>query len=383
MKNLYLYIFGGLIVLLLLAGLIWMQVTESEPEVLSDKYVINIHNCPSIVKDTKNEGILLSEIKSMLFATNIKAKGRFLTPIIQVRNESDSLFKFGIPLYGLNYIRFLTNPDMFTYEDRKTDEEEFFENDDKKSKEFKNIKDILITGNPNAQKPIDILNNKHEFIVNYNLEVSKPLEKKFNSIQSLRPHLDSLISIGVFDKGSEIDVYYLCGEGLDTSIVIEDPEPTPEPSPKPAPKTETDKPKEPSTPSCPDRDGDEVCDEDDKCPDLKGNPSNNGCPVVEISHNNENGRFTVTNVPEATTKLTIQEIDYDTKKVTRTVIHTCVGNPCPLTKNEANNLLKKIKEPSGLTITISVIHKGKELAKETFTNLRFICFKNNDCGFIR
>ena len=383
MKNLYLYIFGGIIVLLLLAGLIWMQVTESEPEVLSDKYVINIHNCPSIVKDPKNEGVLLSEIKSMLFATNIKAKGRFLTPIIQVRNESDSLFKFGIPLYGLNYIRFSTNPDMFTYEDRKTDEEEFFENDYKKSKEFKNVKDILITGNTNAQKPIDILNNKHEFIVNYNLEVSKPSEKVFNSFQSLRPHLDSLINIGVFEKGSEIDVYYLCGD------IEPEPEPEPEPGPEPAPEPGPEPgpvppiPEEPRTPSCPDRDGDGVCDQDDKCPDLKGDPNNDGCPKVNISHNNENGRFTVTNVPEATTKLTIQEIDYDTKKVTRTVIHTCVGNPCPLTKNEANNLLKKIKEPSGLTITISVIHKGKELAKETFTNLRFICFKNNDCGFIR
>ena len=372
MRNLYLYIFGGLIVSLLLAGLIWMQVTESEPEVLSDKYVINIHNCSSIVKDPKNEGILLSEIKSMLFATNIEAKERFLTPIIQVRNQSDSLFKFGIPLYGLNYIRFLTNPDMFTYEDRKTDEDEFFENDYKKSEEFKNIKDILITGNPNAKTPKDILNNKHEFIVNYNLEVSNPSEKVFNSFQSLRPYLDSLINIGVFDKGSEIDVYYLCGEGSPEP----EPEPEPEPGPRPGPRPG------PPPPPCPDRDGDGVCDVDDKCPDLKGDPSNNGCPNVIIKHNNATGRFEVTQIPGALTKLTIQELNYDTGEIVRTVSHTCIDLSCPSSKDEANKILLLMRQISSLRVTVNVEYNGLELAKKVFNKISYVCFANKDCGFV-
>ena len=65
----------------------------------------------------------MAEVRSILTSTNVKYEGQFLTPILKIKNQNDSIFEFGVPLYGLNYIRYITNPDMFTFQDRKADEE--------------------------------------------------------------------------------------------------------------------------------------------------------------------------------------------------------------------------------------------------------------------
>jgi len=382
MKNFYLYLIGVVIVLSLLAGLLWMQVTESEPEILNEKYTINIHNCTPIVKNTENKSLLMAEVRSILTSTNVKSEGKFLTPILKIKNQNDSIFEFGVPLYGLNYIRYITNPDMFTFQDRKADEEEFFNNEYENNIIFQKVKNQLITGNSKIDSISYLEKGKKSFVVNFALEKTNYSKREFKSFQSLRHSLDSMIVRKEINRNDEINVFYFCNEKKDPGkpIITATSKNEGDTIQKPEIIIEIPKPIDNKT-ELKDSDDDGVSDDQDACPQLKGDSNLNGCPKVEIRHNNNNGRFEITDIPGAVTYISIQELDYDSGKVKRTVTHTCSDFSCPSNKIEANKILKLIKEITRLNVIVTVEHNGKVLAKEIFYNLSYICFTNQDCGF--
>jgi hypothetical protein len=380
MKNIYLYLTGGGIVLMLLAGLVWMQVTESKANILNDKYYIKVYNCRPIIKDTSNQNSLLEEFKSMLKATNIKSKGRFLTPILKVRSAENTFLSFGIPVYGLNYIRYLTNADMFTIEDRKTDEVEFFENEYNSNSTFQSVKSVLMSSGSEVHDLKDVFAQSNSFIVNPSLNASVKSKKEFSSFKLLRVTIDSLINAGEINRNDEVSVYYTCGE----QPVLKSQEVDILPDSIKMPELIESKPRGvESIPACQDSDKDGICDTEDSCPNLRGVQELNGCPEIIIKHNNESGMFEVTDIPGAVTKLTIQELDYGTGEVTRTITHTCLDLSCPTNKDEANKIFKLLKEISRLRVTVSVEYNEIELAEKIYNNLSYVCMSNTVCGFIK
>lgn len=130
----------------------------------------------------------------------------------------------------------------------------------------------------------------------------------------------------------------------------------------------------------PDRDGDNVNDEIDKCIDEKGTIANDGCPLtINISHNNRSGRFTVSgidNIKNYNVYLLIKEVNG------KIVPHKFSGYVCPY-KEEANKIISLLSNPVDLRITVIVKdNSGLELKSETFKNLSMICFSDKSCGFV-
>ena len=47
------------------------------------------------------------------------------------------------------------------------------------------------------------------------------------------------------------------------------------------------------------------------------------------------------------------------------------------------NYFNKLKEISKLNVIVTVEYNGKILANKTFNNLSYVCFTNQDCGFVK
>lgn len=202
-KNQLFIILGAIIFLVIICLLFWMQSSKGDANEFQNKYKITIHNCSSAFKDTVDD--LKEELKALLKATDMKKDGIFIIPIVSVMNQN-KIIEFGIPTYGMNYMRYSTNPDMYLYSDRMEDESEFFANDFNAA-EFQKLKKLLL-------KPLtkDIPNLKGNqldtFVIDRTLSFST--KEKWNSMKSLRPHLDSLIQTKKIKNGASIHVYYLC-----------------------------------------------------------------------------------------------------------------------------------------------------------------------------
>ncbi|MFM2392825.1 MAG: hypothetical protein RLZZ546_807 [Bacteroidota bacterium] len=141
----------------------------------------------------------------------------------------------------------------------------------------------------------------------------------------------------------------------------------------------------------PDTDGDGINDEIDKCPTEKGPQSNNGCPInIRISHNNNDGKFIVGG----------NGFDFSKYKVYMKIKQSSNGPAngniltfwfstfvCPFSTptdhEEANKIIKALKDPTDLVVTIYIDDlNGNNIKKETFKNLSMICFAGGDCGFV-
>jgi hypothetical protein len=143
-------------------------------------------------------------------------------------------------------------------------------------------------------------------------------------------------------------------------------------------------------PNC---DNDELNDEQDKCKCEKGPASNDGCPVtIRITHNNEDGKFIVGGSGFDFSKYRVyMKIKQSASGPAKGAIltHEFTHNVCPFsTANdhfEATKLIKALKDPSNLTVTIYVDDKnGNNIKTTEFKNLSMICFAgiDADCGFV-
>ncbi|MDC0100619.1 hypothetical protein OAI90_10055, partial [Crocinitomicaceae bacterium] len=204
MKKAYIYILGFVVLILVLSGLIFTLSIEGDTEdIFEEKYTINIHNCSSIESDTNK---IVEEIKSMLSSTDVKS--HFLIPIVKVIVNKKPVNKFcAIPIYGMNYISYLSNPDMLTFANHREDEDYFFKSINDNS-DFNDFKKLLENGNDSVtvkhpSKPL----KEFEFIISPGKESSKPDKHEYNSFQELRKDLDSLIQIKKIKKGKTIDVF--------------------------------------------------------------------------------------------------------------------------------------------------------------------------------
>ena len=199
MKKAYIYILGFAVLILILSGLIFTLLIEGDTEdIFAEKYTINIHNCTSIESDT-NE--IVKEIKSMLSSTDVKS--HFLIPIVKVIVNNKPVNKFcAIPIYGMNYMSYLSNPDMLTFANHREDEDYFFKSINDNS-DFKDFKKLLANGNDSltVKHPSDPL-KEFEFIIRPDKNSSNLGKQEFNSFQALHEILDSLIKIKKIKKDS-------------------------------------------------------------------------------------------------------------------------------------------------------------------------------------
>jgi hypothetical protein len=428
------WIIGGILVLLFFLVLILIQTSEGSPTALNNKYTIEIFHCPSIAKD---DAEFDKEVFSILKSTVMPGENpnHFITPVLQVEKS-----EFGIPIYGMNYIRNSFDSTMYLFEDRKGDEETF--NSSSKNQEYTEIKQKLMksTGIKYDTVAFDWNNNIDEFIIYTGLKSAHDSKKKtWQSLSVLKTHIDGLIAGGKIKANSKIKIYYTCGD-VTNGVINKNTEVDPPPAPKEA-DTDGDGvtddkdqcPTEKGEVKCagckcvevktgvkdddfdgisndldkcpkiygkakyngcpiPDSDDDGWNDEIDKCPDIAG--EDRGCPVKEIEQSvklEPDPKVTLSN-----TKFVFSGIDETNFKEgykINIIIKLRNGYPrnyfvtssnCPKDKNEGNTIFNKLGDyTSGLNITFE-LWKNDTFVKTingSFNNISLVCKLDGDCGF--
>jgi hypothetical protein len=228
-RNKILIIVGVMIAILLIIALFWLQNIQGSATSIENSYNIEMKNCTPIAETADLE----KEVKAIFAATEVKSKndGSFLTPLVKINNEN----AFGIPLHGMNYIKNWIAPEMYVFSDRVIDYDLFFESYARSNDNYKKFNAQAKTGtgkNPNVK--IDPNNNTTEFIIARDQKVKSTANNKiWNSLQSLRPYLDSLINKGTITKGTNIKIYYFCG--AISGIIKKEPDTVEEPPIIPTP----------------------------------------------------------------------------------------------------------------------------------------------------
>jgi len=249
---------GALLIFGLISILFYLSSIQAYPweEKGLKTYTVELYNCSEIASDTNDA--LKTEMKSFLSASKSGLNSNdFVIPIVKIRVKSDSEeFKFGIPIVGFNLLRVQTAPDAYFFDDRLTQEAEFWSTSASNNKEYLNFRkevlkrhfkdDVLIEGKLNSKEWWQ--DTLTEFIVNIGQSSPHKKKKCFNSYQELKKHLNIIFETQAQAiVGKTIKVYYLCGVN----------------------KIEP--------PCTSDVDGDGVCDEVDNCKDEAGPKENNGC----------------------------------------------------------------------------------------------------------
>lgn len=249
---------GALIILGLISILFYLLTIQAYPweEKGLKTYTIELYNCSEIALDT-NEA-LTEELKSILSASKSGSNNNeFVIPIAKIVLDSGKQeFKFGIPIMGFSLLRVQTAPDAYFFDDRLTQEAEFWSTSASNNQEYINFRKEVLNRHFKDDILIDekLKSNEWwqdtltEFIVNIGQPNAHVRKKCFKSYQELKKHLDIIFETQ--DQalvGKTIKVYYLCG--------VNQIEP----------------------PCTSDIDGDGVCDEVDNCKDEAGPKENNGC----------------------------------------------------------------------------------------------------------
>lgn len=134
----------------------------------------------------------------------------------------------------------------------------------------------------------------------------------------------------------------------------------------------------------PDSDGDGLNDEIDQCPNEKGDKSNTGCPVIlRITHNNEDGMFIFSGVDrdKMKTEITIKLLE-------DRILTFYPAEAVYPSHDEFETLIKSIKQGGNLVVEVSIFEIGtnKILKSQTFKGLSLICMKGGNgestCGFV-
>ena len=136
---------------------------------------------------------------------------------------------------------------------------------------------------------------------------------------------------------------------------------------------------------CPDKDGDNVPDYQDKCPNVKGGVNCNGCicsdeeptkPIITIGLSGSKFQINGVSIGGEYTARLIAKGQFKTKEFPFN------GAFCPANTSESKSMSKQI-DTDDLTVTIIVFKNGKEIERKSFSGLSYVCFSNNDCGFLK
>jgi hypothetical protein len=241
-RNKIFIITGSLIAILLVAVLFLLQFIQGTiADSNENAYIIEIENCPPIAE--KNQ--LDVEIAAIFSSTELKNNGSFLTPIVKI----NKLNGISTPAFGMNYFKYKINPLMYLFDSRAEDESLFFKSYVQNNAEFTAFKKEAENGSKNEPNVIfDMANLTTQFFIHTKQKDKIDNTKKiFNSLQSLRSHLDELIKNDKITKGTTVKIYYLC-DGLESLM---------------------------------DDDQDGIMNNKDKCPKDKGTPENRGCPDTD------------------------------------------------------------------------------------------------------
>lgn len=473
-KNQYLLI-GIAVALVIIGLLLWLL--RRQAEINKEHISINfeVHNCASV--ETNKELLRNDFLMPLLMHSFVKEASGLENLIIP--SVSSNKLDFSIPVIGINSFRYNSNAESLrlsniTSTSRQDDEKTFFSNWEAVG--YADIEQSLLKGNPknknNKELPslYDIIQSENDDVFPDSIIIDKNCSDEilnqnkpyiFKSTADLRAYLNEILeknpeAIEKSTIDSKIHLFLYCGEEAyllnpndrDNDGVINEKDNCPdiageksnsgcpviidtdgdgvsddedqcfdEPGEKecggcvcPTPPQEPDDdrdgvankkdkcPKEyglKKYQGCPipDSDGDGVNDEIDKCPSEKGPSSNNGCPlIIRITHNNEDGKFIVGGSGFEFSKYKVyMKIKQSASGPAKGAIltHEFTHNVCPFSTSndhfEATKLIKALKDPSNLTVTIYVDDKnGNNIKTTEFKNLSMICFAgiDADCGFV-
>jgi hypothetical protein len=205
-RNQIFIIAGSSIVVLLIAILIFLQFIQGNvADPRTNAYYINIEHCPAMEKKEQID----NELAEILSSTKLNENNSFLVPIVSINKKNE----LSSPAIGMNYIRYILNPVMYVFDNRKEDVELFFKNYAQSNSSYIKLREeALKTTNVEPKVPYEIGNDSTQFFIDLNQNAdSDPTKKIWKSLKSLRAHLNTLIVKGRIKAGTKVNVYYLCG----------------------------------------------------------------------------------------------------------------------------------------------------------------------------
>jgi len=283
---------GGLIAIILIGLLIYLMNSQSDLSP-NQKYKVEIYHCGPISKDAT---VLTNEMSAFLLSSPIPSTTGFIAPVVDLHEKlkDGEVHSISIPMSGLTGLREMFVSDYYDYNARKEEEGDFIGEHGNffTSEKFLSFSASALKGGDQAVDSVPY--NKGNCITEFFIYTNQPNtnsadNKVWNSLASLKKYINGLIAEGKITSVSVIKVYYTCGV----------------PGPPPPAPIDTDKdgvvdnddqcPNEkgqvecsgcpcPPPPPCPgdsDSDRDGICDSDDKCPNEFGTRKYGGCKIPD------------------------------------------------------------------------------------------------------
>lgn len=283
---------GGLIAIILIGLLIYLMNSQSDLSP-NQKYKVEIYHCGPISKDAT---VLTNEMSAFLLSSPIPSTTGFIAPVVDLHEKlkDGEVHSISIPMSGLTGLREMFVSDYYDYNARKEEEGDFIGEHGNffTSEKFLSFSASALKGGDQAVDSVPY--NKGNCITEFFIYTNQPNtnsadNKVWNSLASLKKYINGLIAEGKITSVSVIKVYYTCGV----------------PGPPPPAPIDTDKdgvvdnddqcPNEkgqvecsgcpcPPPPPCPgdsDSDRDGICDSEDKCPSEFGTKKYNGCKIPD------------------------------------------------------------------------------------------------------
>lgn len=283
---------GGLIAIILIGLLIYLMNSQSDLSP-NQKYKVEIYHCGPISKDAT---VLTNEMSAFLLSSPIPSTTGFIAPVVDLHEKlkDGEVHSISIPMSGLTGLREMFVSDYYDYNARKEEEGDFIGEHGNffTSEKFLSFSASALKGGDQAVDSVPY--NKENCITEFFIYTNQPNinsadNKVWNSLASLKKYINGLIAEGKITSDSVIKVYYTCGL----------------PGPPPPPPSDSDKdgvvdnddqcPNEkgqaecsgcpcPPPPACPgdsDSDRDGICDSEDKCPNEFGTKKYGGCKIPD------------------------------------------------------------------------------------------------------
>lgn len=265
MKRKNLFIIISIAVFITITFLIWWLLGRHSK--LNEEHIsmnFEIHNCSAA---ELNNDLLRSNFLKPLLEYSVVKEGNGLENLY-LTSISCSDVSFSIPAIGINSLRYNATAaslkeSSMTATSRESDEESFFNSWDAEG--FAELEALLLKGNFNHKENKDlaflseIIESEGDesipdsIIIDKNCQIEQP-PYLFSSAANARKFINEELeknNNAIYENGKkgDIHIYIWCGDGYN------------------------------SNPG--DRDNDGVSNELDKCPDDRGEKTNNGCPIIK------------------------------------------------------------------------------------------------------
>ena len=283
---------GGLIALILIGLLIYLMNSQSD---LSPKqtYTVEIYHCGPLAKDAT---VLTNEMSAFLLSSPIPSTTGFIAPVVDLHEKlkDGDVQKISIPMSGLTGLRETFVSDYYDFNARKEEENDFIGEQGSFFSSEKYLRfsaSALKSGDTSVKSvPYDEKNCITEFFIYTNQPNTNSADNKvWNSLASLKVYINGLIAANKIAAGSVIKVYYTCGpvgppppppSDLDKDGVVDNDDQCPNEKGQ-AECSGCPCPPPPPCPGDSDSDRDGICDSEDKCPNEFGTKKYNGCKIPD------------------------------------------------------------------------------------------------------